>query len=301
MRLEKKNWKKLLFPKTWVIFLLFNIAAVLLAYSLFEPEAYAFIQYGSYAFSTYVLTVTVLHVPQTVKKVKKMLHRNKYVSMFMTDKYMRFVVSLAYGSGINIIFGTFKIVMGILYGSAWLTAVGIYYIMLSIIRTTLLVQNYLSRKQETKEQKYIYQLKSCRACGRMMFALDVTMTGMIIQMVWKGESYTYPGLFIYASAAFAFYALTMAVIGLVKNWHIKNPIFSANKRIALATAMMSILALQTALITQFGGEGNEGFRQLMNALTGAAVCITILWMAVALIHKADKELKMIIEGKSYDE
>lgn len=293
MKLEKEIWKNLLFPKTVVVFFLFNIAAVLLVYSLAVPEAYAFIQYGSYVFSTYVLTVVVLHVPQTVKKVKKLLHSNKYVSKFITDKYLRFVVILAYGSGINIIFGIFKIVMGILYESAWLMAVGIYYIVLSMIRATLLLRNYLSRKQETKEQQYRYQLKSCRACGMMMLALDVTMTGMIIQMVWKGEGYTYPGLLIYASAAFAFYALTMAIIGLVKNWHIKNPIFSANKRIALATAMMSVLALQTALITQFGGEGSAEFRRLMNALTGTAVCVTILWMAAGLIHKANKELKMI--------
>ncbi len=293
MMSEKKNWKKIFFPKTIVVFFLFNIAGALLVYSLFAPEAYAFIQYGSYAFSTYVLVVTVLHIPQTIKKVKRTLHRNKHVSRFMTDKYLRFVVTLAYGSGVNIVFGVLKIVMGIFYQSAWLIAVGIYYIMLSIIRATLLLRNYLSRKQETQKQKYIYQLKSCRACGKMMFALNVTMAGMIIQMVRKGEGYTYPGLFIYASAAFAFYALTMAIIGLVKNWHIKNPIFSANKRIALATAMMSILALQTALITQFGGEGNEGFRQLMNALTGTVVCITILWMAVGLIRKANKELKAI--------
>ena len=47
-------------------------------------------------------------------------------------------------------------------------------------------------------------------------------------------------------------------------------------------ALMSILALQTAMLAQFG-EGDAAFRQVMNLATGAAVTLLSAALAVFLI------------------
>ncbi len=50
----------------------------------------------------------------------------------------------------------------------------------------------------------------------------------------------------------------------------------------MVSAMMSILALQTALISRFSKE-SEGFSQGMNAGIGFAVWTGVLFMAVSML------------------
>lgn len=118
------------------------------------------------------------------------------------------------------------------------------------------------------------------------------MGGMVFQMIWQNEGYEYPGYVIYLSAMYAFYSFISAVWNLVKYRKVGNPILSASKAISFAGALMSVLALQTAMITRFG-EGDEKFRMEMNIITGAFVLGITLFMAVYLIVHGQKILNRL--------
>lgn len=67
-------------------------------------------------------------------------------------------------------------------------------------------------------------------------------------------------------------------MNLVKFRKVGNPILSASKAISFAGALMSVLALQTAMISRFG-EGDEYFRMKMNIITGSchiSLCPSLL-------------------------
>ena len=100
---------------------------------------------------------------------------------------------------------------------------------------------------------------------------------------------------INAQAAYTFYCLTMAIINLVKYRNMTRPILSAAKVISLSCALMSVFALQTAMLMQFGDE-NENFSQIMNAFTGGAVCACVFAMAIWLVYKTGKEIKRLEEA-----
>lgn len=295
---EMKKWleqgkqigKMLLFPKTWIVAVLFNLSVILLIYSLAVDGASPFIQYPSYLLSAYTLTIVGVRMPAIVKRVKVWLYANPYTLRLIQDKPFRILVGLFAGLGINVCFGIFKVVLGIVYDSKWFIAVGGYYMLLSVIRVLLLRGRKHSLKQETPEQRRLYQLKAYRACGVLMFGLNFAMTGLVIQMIWWGQSFSYPGFVIYASAAYAFYAMGMAIKNLVKYWKVENPIFSAAKRLSFATAMVSILALQTAMISQFGADSGVVFEKIMNTLTGSVVCVVILFMACSMVINANDEI-----------
>ena len=87
---------------------------------------------------------------------------------------------------------------------------------------------------------------------------------------------------IYASAFYAFYSLITATVYAVRARKLHRPAFSAAKALNLDGALMSILALQTAMLAQFG-EGDAAFRQVMNLATGAAVTLLSAALAVFLI------------------
>ena len=130
----------------------------------------------------------------------------------------------------------------------------------------------------------------------MMFALNIAMGGMTVQMIWQNRSYEYKGYIIYISALYAFYCLITAVVNVVKFAKIHNTILSATKTIALAGALMSMFALQTAMFSAFGG--GEELQRLMNTITGGAVCLIVRGMAVFMIVRANIRLKKLENERS---
>jgi len=288
------NWKesirKILFPHTFIVFLMFNVTVPALIYALAGEDVLPVLQYFVYAFSTYTLAVTVLQVIGRVQQIRRWSHTNRHMHRYLTDTRLRFVISLNTGFGISVAFAVLKMIFGYVYQSYWLMSIGIYYIILSGLRFILLYRDRLSKREEKSAINRMHQLKSYRFCGCMMFGLNLAMSGMVFQMIWYKESYRYPGFLVFAFAAYAFYALTMAIINLIKYWNMDNPILTAAKKLSLATALMSVFALQSALLVQFGG-GDERFQFIMNSLTGFAVCLAIFLLALNMIRGANREIK----------
>lgn len=288
----EKIWricKKFLFIHSVIIFFLVNISIVLLVYSLGYPDANPIIAYISYFLSAYTLTVVIIKLPPIIKKIKSGLYGNKYSGRYLTDSLLRAKISLYTGFCVSIIYACFKLGMGMYLRSVWLGAVAVYYIILTVIRFGLLKRYRRSTKYEDIAALRLYGLKSYRFCGILMFLLNIAVSGLVIQMIWKNESYKYPGFLIYATAAYAFYCLTMAIRNIIKYRRMEQPILSAAKMLSFACALMSMLAMQTAMLTQFG-HGQENFARLMNSLTGGTVCLLIFIMAVWMIRKANREI-----------
>lgn len=65
---------------------------------------------------------------------------------------------------------------------------------------------------------------------------------------------------------------------------------SAAKALHLAAALVSMLALETVMLSQFGEENSASFRKIMTGCTGAGVCMIILSIAFYMIFRATKEL-----------
>lgn len=59
--------------------------------------------------------------------------------------------------------------------------------------------------------------------------------------------------------------------------------------LSLATALVSMLSLQTAMFASFGGGAT--FRRRMNAATSAGVCLLILFMAAAIVARAGRGVR----------
>lgn len=85
--------------------------------------------------------------------------------------------------------------------------------------------------------------------------------------------------------------MILMVMNVVKYRKYRSPVMSAAKVVSLAAALVSMLSLETAMLTQFGSTDSEMSRRIMTACTGAGVCTIILAMAVYMIYHATRELK----------
>ena len=85
--------------------------------------------------------------------------------------------------------------------------------------------------------------------------------------------------------------MILMVMNVVKYRKYRSPVMSAAKVVSLAAALVSMLSLETPMLTQFGSTDSEMSRRIMMACTGAGVCTMILAMAVYMIYHATRELK----------
>ena len=196
--------------------------------------------------------------------------------------------------GFSIIYAIFKFSAGVYYRSVWIGAVAVYYIIVSLMRFGLIKRYRYNLQYEDEREQRIFGLKSYRFCGVLMFLLNIAVTGLVIQLIWHGETYRYPGFLIYAFAAYSFYCIGMAVRNMAKHRKLETPVLAAAKMLSFACALMSILATQTAMLTQFG-DGNTAFARFMNAATGSGVCFLIFGLAVWMVRRANKEMKKMGE------
>ena len=110
-------------------------------------------------------------------------------------------------------------------------------------------------------------------------------------MVRVGDSFEHKGITIYVYAIYAFFKIITAVYSLIKHRHTKHMTIMAIKYIKLADAMVSILALQTAMFREFAVE-TQGFDViLMNAITGAIICALTIAIGVYMIIRANLMIK----------
>ena len=300
----KEIIKAILFPKPWIIVVTSLIGFPAVTFSLIFLSSTNPVSYISYVLSAYALTLLCTNFPRAQRRCKELIHsdkikaivslrnfmhRSKYTSMYMDNIEFRARVSLYSGLAINMFYAVFKCTTGVIFHSAWLWAIGIYYVMLSAIRFTLLRNVRITDRKEHSTEKKIHEHQSVKLCGIMMLLLSVTMSGMTIQMIWQNRSYEYKGYIIYISAMYTFYSFITAIVNVVKFSKRSNPILSAAKFLSLAGAFMSMFALQTAMFSSFGG-GEELHRQ-MNTITGTAVCILTIGMAIIMIIKSNIGLK----------
>lgn len=283
---------KLLFPRWYVILAGVTASAALVPMVLGGVISIKAVEYISYAISAYSLTVLMIAIVRRhpVKRAKDLLRKNKYASKYLDELEVQGRVSLYLGVFVNAVYAVMKLVSGVIYGSAWFLTLGFYYLILGGIRLILSRDTFKTQGGRHTREWWVHSYKSYRKCGSLMFLLNVAVTSVAVYTIRENAYNVYPGFLIYANAAFSFYCVTISIINLVKFRRANNPILSASKAINLAGALVSIFALQTAMIPQFGKAGSS-FQIIMNSITGGAVCVIIFGIALFMVIRSSIKIK----------
>ncbi len=289
MKHFKRILNHILFPKLAVVIISVPVAVALLVYTFLYEEDYSLVAYISYMLSAYSLIIVCARIIRMPKgDFKAVLHRNQYIHRYLTDIPFKTHVSLYLSLGINLLFVAMKLFYGVYYSSVWFGTLAVYYIMLAVMRFLLL--RHVKRNAIGKE--LVLELRQYRLCGIILLLMNIALSGVVVLVVRKNEGFHYAGYLIYVVAMYAFYNIISAVRDVVKYREYKSPVMSAAKAIKLATALVSMLSLETAMLMQFDtGENPPVFRRVMTATTGGCVCFFVLAMAVFMIIKSTKQLK----------
>lgn len=293
----KRILRKIFFlpPLPTVLAAVFGFGLVL-AVAIFKIEIPA-VQYISYIASAYALIITITAFPRFkgfVRSTKqnvmesafmKKIRSTKLGGRFFDDVRFRTELSLYIGLSVNFLYIAIKLFSGIYYRSVWFISLAAYYILLAVMRFILL------HKSKKTDMTMKTELKRYRLCGIMLLVMNQALAGIVIFMVHQNKGFDYPGVLIYAMAAYSFYSIITAVVNIVKFRKHGSPLLSAAKAINLVAALVSILSLETAMLAQFGKDDLE-FRRLMTALTGGGVCTTVIAMATYMLWRSSRQINI---------
>ena len=285
------NWKKigynLLYPHLAVIIILLPISIAFLTFSLIKLGSESIIAIISYLLSFYVLVVICARVPQMIVFFKKVKQENKLVKRYCSDVRFRINVSL-YGSLIwNITFAIFQLCLGFYHKSFWFYSMFAYYVILGIMRFFLLSH---TRKYEANEQVEI-EIKKSILCGWLLIFMNLALAVIVLFLVFFGKTFYHHMITTIAMAAYTFFTFTFAIIDLFRYRKYKSPVYSNSKIISLIAASVSMLTLETTMLTTFRTEESVMLGKILIPLTGIAVIGFAITMAIMMIVKGNNQLK----------
>lgn len=282
--------RRALYPG-WLVVLLCTVSSAVLLVAvlgqgLLQDSPIVYFIYSFSAYSLVILCVALQRWGQYV--LLPAVNRQPLVRRYRTDLLFKSHLSLYLSLLLNLLYAVFKLVSGIWYGSVWLITLGIYYLFLLCMRC--LLAHYLRRVPVGANLRAEY--RRCRACGIVMALMNLALMGVIVLVLQQNRTFHYAGSLIYAMALYTFCAVASACVNLVKLRRQGSPVLSATKAISLAAALVSMLSLETAMLTEFGS-GDDLTRQLLTGFTGGAVCLIILLMALVMILKANRQLRLL--------
>lgn len=253
------------------------------------------LSYAAYLLSAYALIITGTGIFGIIEAAKDGIERspilrkirnNPLGKRLLGDAVFRSEVALQGGLIINLLYAGLNLFYGVRFHSAWFVTLAVYYVLLSAMRGLLV--RYVSRTPVGANIQAEY--RRYRGCGVLLLLMNQALAGIVVYMVYQNRGFSYPGHLIYAMAAYTFYITISSVINVIKYRKRGSPILSASKVINLTAALVSMMALETAMIAQFG-QDEPKFRRIMTSASGGAVCVVVLGMAIYMIARAGRELR----------
>ena len=136
------------------------------------------------------------------------------------------------------------------------------------------------------------ELKKYRACGIVFLVMNLALSLIIFFMVYWNRTFEHHMITAIAMAAYTFTALTTAIINVIKYRKYNSPVYSASKAISLAAALVSMLTLESTMLTTFGdGTMTVTAQKWMLGATGGAISVLIVATAIYMIVIGTKKLK----------
>lgn len=288
------NWKKigkmLLFPHITIMIVLLPVATAFLVYSMVFVGTESLVAIVSYVIAFYTLTVWCFKISYLIMFFKKFKRENIYIKKWNSDTRLRVNVSL-YGTLIwNTAYAVFQLCLGFWHKTFWFYSLAGYYISLAVMRFFLV--SHTRRYNPGERMKA--ELSKYRACGITFLIMNLALSLMIFFMVYWNRTFNHHEITTIAMAAYTFTSFILAIINSVKYRKYNSPVYSATKAISLASACVSVLTLESTMLTTFGSETLDlTSRRIFLGVSGSAISVFIVTMAIYMIIQGTKKIKLL--------
>ena len=195
------------------------------------------------------------------------------------DRRFRYRFTLQVSIVFNLAYAIFLFVIAKINDSKWFLVMSFYYALLSIVRC--LIGFRISEKV-----KEISKLKALRFCGFFLLFINLVVSVVSIILIFENNRNSYHQIIVIALATYTFYAITVAIVGIIRQVKSNDAVLVCKAVISLTSASVSLLTLTDTMLTTFGSE-NTLLRSVIMPLLSVGVSIFIILMAIFMIKKSN--------------
>ena len=267
--------KKLLILPIWLSVVLF-VASILALAAVFvngiDKSIIAYAVYGLSFYSFVVVCVTLIpFLWRNGKNIKQKLSNSRFGEKYIADRNFKTLVGLYRSLAFNILYAGVNLFSGIYYNTAWFKIYAVYYLIMAVMRFLLL--KYINKVGIGND--IIGELKRTRMCACILLTVNFALSAAVLMMAYVDKGFEYHGVLIYIMAMYTFGITVAAIVNLVRYRKYNSPVMSMTKIISLASALVSMLSLETAMLTSFGADMTDNIRRIFIIATGAGISVVI--------------------------
>lgn len=186
-----------------------------------------------------------------------------------------------------------KMAEGWLFSSRWFAVLAGYYLLLCLAKGLVLYSGRAAAAQPDQRLREKREWQGCRLCGWLLAALAFPLQAMAVLIVREGSGFRYQGYLIFAVALYDFCCLIASLAFFAVNRGRHSPAALARKGIGLASSLVSMLSLQTAMFASFGSDLELQWQRRMNLATGTAVCALLVLLGLGMAARAGRRLRAL--------
>ncbi len=216
--------------------------------------------------------------------VIKHIRQSAAGARFLDDIHYRTLVKSVCNLILNFIFAFYNGILGLLAPSIIFGVSAVYYLILSLMRFSAVIT--------ARRRKKSADIISSLFIGTMLMLLSVIFTITVFLSMKHRTAAVYQTIPMITIATYTFTKISVAAVSAYKRRRIKSasPLWRAIERIRYSEIAVSLLTMQQSMLVTFG----EGFSEadtVLNACTGAAVCVFIFTLGVITVNNTVKEKK----------
>ena len=289
MKRISKALKSIFFPNIATVALVSILSALSLIYSLVRLTPFHRISLLSYILSAYSLSLLSCALLVRLKQSKRLNAKKDEIKRLRSDAQLRVTLAL-YGTFLyNAIYATFTLFLGLWHNSLWYLSIAAYYVLLAIMRFSLL--GY-SRSNKAGED-ITAELKKFRSCGILLILMNTALAIVTAYSTWKNRDFSHHGATTTALALFTLSLFVLSIINIVKYKKLKSPVLFAAKLVSFTSALVSMLSLITALVARVGDGLSDWVRRTVTGVSTFTVLAIIGYVGIFMLVRGSKELKKL--------
>lgn len=137
------------------------------------------------------------------------------------------------------------------------------------------------------------ELKRFKFCGILLIIMNTALSGFTFYRTVENRDFRHRGATAVILALFTVSLFTLSIINIIKYRKFNSPVLFAAKLISFVSALVSMLSLETAIISKLSYLLTDGIQKFITGLSAFAVLAIIAYIGIFMTVKGNKAIKSL--------
>ena len=149
---------------------------------------------------------------------------------------------------------------------------------------------YYSHSNKAGEN-LISELKRFKFCGALLLLMNTALTSLTFYHTIENRDFRHKGATAIALGLFTLSLFALSIINIIKYKKFNSPVLFAAKLISFVSALVSMLSLETAVISRYASTLSDKWQKIITGISAFTVLAIIAYIGAFMVVRGNKMIK----------